>query len=132
MEWPSSSPVVRRCPQYRPPLVRTVGSPRRVGRHGGTVQRVRAARRVDVLAVHVLGAGAEGGAVLAAGVLLLDAVEFEFCGGDELVQWPARGYLRYCLVLLDCSFPKSPISTVSSVGADEWDGSVVLRRISFR
>jgi hypothetical protein len=35
---------------------------------------------VDVLAVDVLGAGVECGAVLSAGVLLLQAVELEFWG----------------------------------------------------
>lgn len=41
---------------------------------------------VDVFAVDILGAGVEGGAVLSAGVLLLEAVELEFCGGGS-VSW---------------------------------------------
>jgi hypothetical protein len=35
---------------------------------------------VDVLAVHVLGSGMEGAAVLAAGVALLETVELDFWG----------------------------------------------------
>lgn len=55
-------------------LTGSLRSARRIGRHGRTVLVI-----INVFAVDVLGARAELSAVLAAGVLLLEAVEFEFC-----------------------------------------------------
>lgn len=72
----ASSALLRRRPEHGPPLVRTTRAAGRVCGHR-TIEVVWSAW-VDILSVDILGAGAEGGSVLATSIFLLEAVEFEF------------------------------------------------------
>ena len=69
--------MIRWCPEHGPSLVRTAGATSRIGRHR-TVEVVGSAG-VDIFTINVLGAGVVGHSILATGVFLLEAVEFEFC-----------------------------------------------------
>lgn len=74
--------MLRRRPQHGLSLG-SLRAARRIGRHGRTVL---VGRVVDIFAIDILRAGAEGGTVLAPGVLLFEAVEFDFCTIDRRLE----------------------------------------------
>ncbi len=120
--------MIRWCPEHGPSLVRTAGATSRIGRHR-TVEVVGSAG-VDIFTINVLGAGVVGHSILATGVFLLKAVEFEFCKEtvSQISETGARAFQASKVPgcdSLDCSLSKRPILDDSRASDELGDGEVM-------